>query len=147
MTPIVSSVEIARRPEEVFEYLTDPAHLPEWQESVVSVQGEAPYTVGSTVIITRRVGPMERAMPSEMTELTPPLSWAVRTPSGPIRGGASGTVEPLDDGERSRVTIAVDLHGHGIGKVLMPLIVRRQVEKEMPRNMKKLKERLERKAP
>jgi hypothetical protein len=29
----------------------------------------------------------------------------------------------------------------------MPLIVRRQVEKEMPRNMKKLKERLESKAP
>ena len=86
-------------------------------------------------------------MPSELMELTPPSSWAVRTPSGPIRGGVQGTVEPVNDGERSRVTIAVDLHGHGIGKILMPLIVRRQVEKEMPRNMKKLKERLESKAP
>jgi uncharacterized protein YndB with AHSA1/START domain len=130
MTPIVSSVEIARPPTEVFEYLTDPSHLPEWQESVVAVQGERPHTVGSTVIITRRVGRMERTMPS-----------------GPIRGGVHGTVEPVNDGERSRVTIAVDLHGHGIGKILMPLIVRRQVEKEMPRNMKKLKERLESKAP
>ena len=147
MTPIVNSVEIARPPTEVFEYLTDPSHLPEWQESVVSVQGERPHTVGSTVIITRRVGSMERTMPSELMELTPPSSWAVRTPSGPIRGGVHGTVEPVNDGERSRVTIAVDLHGHGIGKILMPLIVRRQVEKEMPRNMKKLKERLESKAP
>jgi hypothetical protein len=66
MTPIVSSVEIARPPTEVFEYLTDPSHLPEWQESVVAVQGERPHTVGSTVIITRRVGRMERTMPSEL---------------------------------------------------------------------------------
>jgi Polyketide cyclase / dehydrase and lipid transport len=97
MAPIVNSIEISRRPEEVFEYLTDPSHLPEWQESVVSVQGEPPYTVGSKVTITRRVGPMERTMPNELTELTPPSSWAVQTPSGPIRGGASGRVEPLED--------------------------------------------------
>ena len=49
MAPITSSVEISRRPEDVFAYVTDPSHLPDWQESVVSVGGEAPYTVGSTL--------------------------------------------------------------------------------------------------
>ena len=143
MAPIVNSIEIARPPHEVFAYVTDPSHLSEWQESVVSVQGEPGDRVGSVVTITRRVGPMKRTMPSEVTELTPPSSWAVRTPTGPIRGSASGRVEPLDNGERSRVTIAVDLHGHGIGKVLMPLIVHRQVESEMPKNMENLKKLLE----
>jgi len=37
MAPIVESIEISRSPEDVFPYVTDPSHLPEWQESVVSV--------------------------------------------------------------------------------------------------------------
>jgi hypothetical protein len=54
-----------------------------------------------------------------------------------------GTVEPIADGQSSRVTIALDLEGHGIGKILLPLIVRRQAQAEMPGNMQRLKERLE----
>jgi uncharacterized protein YndB with AHSA1/START domain len=41
MAPIVNSIEISRRPEDVFTYLTNPSHLPDWQESAVSVRGEA----------------------------------------------------------------------------------------------------------
>ena len=40
MAPIVSSIEIARPPEDVFSYATDPSRLPEWQESVVSTRIE-----------------------------------------------------------------------------------------------------------
>lgn len=36
MAPIVSNIEIARSPEDVFTYITDPSRLAEWQESVVS---------------------------------------------------------------------------------------------------------------
>ena len=143
MAPIVNSIEISRRPEDVFAYVTDPTHLPEWQESVVSVSANAPFTVGSRAVVTRRVGRMERAMTSEIAELSPPNAWAIRGIDGPVRGNVKGTVEPLPDGERSRVTIALDLQGHGIGKVLLPLVVRRQAQAEMPRNMQKLKERLE----
>jgi uncharacterized protein YndB with AHSA1/START domain len=143
MAPIVNSIEISRRPEDVFAYVTDPSHLPDWQESVVSVQADSPFTVGSRAVITRRVGRLERAMTNEMTELSPPTAWGIRGIDGPIRGNVKGTVEPLADGERSRVTIALDFDGHGIGKVLLPLVVRRQVEAEMPRNLQRLKERLE----
>jgi hypothetical protein len=52
------------------------------------------------------------------------------------------TVEPLTD-SRSRLTIAVDFEGHGIGKVLVPLVVRREARKEMPANLAALKQRLE----
>ena len=65
------------------------------------------------------------------------------TLDGPIRGNANGTIEPLGDGERSRTTTALDLKGYGIGKVLLPLFVRRQAESEMPRNMENLKRNLE----
>jgi uncharacterized protein YndB with AHSA1/START domain len=143
MAPIVNSVEISRRPEDVFAYVTDPTHLPEWQESVVSVSADGPFTVGSRAVVTRRVGRMERAMTSEIADLSPPNGWAIRGIDGPVRGNVKGTVEPLADGQRSRVTIALDLEGHGIGKILLPLIVRRQAEAQMPGNMQRLKERLE----
>jgi hypothetical protein len=41
------------------------------------------------------------------------------------------------------VTIELDFEGHGIGKLLVPLVVRRQARAEMPTNMRSLKERLE----
>jgi uncharacterized protein YndB with AHSA1/START domain len=145
VAPIVNSVEISRSPEDVFSYVTDPSRLPEWQESVVSVrrEGDAPLTVGSRVVTTRRIGRREQAMTMELTELNRPSSWAVRGIDGPVRGIVRGTIEPLGDGERSRVTIELDFEGHGIGKLLVPLIVRRQARTEMPRNQQKLKERLE----
>jgi Polyketide cyclase / dehydrase and lipid transport len=58
MAPIVRSIEIARRPEDVFSYATDFSRFSEWQEGVVSVRprAEGP-AVGSTAVVTRRVGP------------------------------------------------------------------------------------------
>jgi hypothetical protein len=53
---------------------------------------------------------------------------------GPIRAIVDVTVEPIDASARSRVTIAVDFEGHGIGKLLVPLVVRRQAHNEMPAN-------------
>jgi hypothetical protein len=41
------------------------------------------------------------------------------------------------------LTIAVEFEGHGIGKVLVPLVVRREARKEMPANLAVLKQRLE----
>jgi uncharacterized protein YndB with AHSA1/START domain len=145
MAPIVSSIEIARRPEDVFSYMTDPSRLVEWQESLVSARAEGggPPAVGSKVIQTRRVGRGERTMTMEMTELSPPRSWAVRGIDGPVRAIVKGTVDPLDDGARSRATIELDFEGHGIGKLLVPLVVRRQAKGELPRNAQHLKERLE----
>ncbi|HYZ77646.1 MAG TPA: SRPBCC family protein [Gaiellaceae bacterium] len=145
MAPIVESIEISRRPEDVFSYVTDPSRLPEWQESVVSVRREAnaPMAVGSRAVVTRRLGRREQAMTVELAELNPPRSWAVRGIDGPVRGNVRGTIEPLDDGARSRVTIELDFEGHGLGKLLVPLVVRPQAQKEVPRNQQKLKERLE----
>ena len=145
MAPIVSSIEIARPPEEVFAYVADPSRLAEWQESVVSARAEGggPLAVGSKVVTTRKIGRLERTMTMEMTKISPPREWAVRGIDGPVRGVVNGTVEPLDDGSRSRVTIELDFEGHGLGKLLVPLVVRRQAQKEMPRNLQNLRERLE----
>jgi uncharacterized protein YndB with AHSA1/START domain len=145
MAAIVSSIEITRPPEEVFAYLMEPSHLAEWQESLVSARTESGSTpvVGSKLITTRKLGRRERTMTMEMTSLSAPRSWAARGIDGPIRAIVKGTVEPLDGGARSRVTIELDFEGHGVGKLLVPLVVRRQAAREVPRDMQNLKERLE----
>ena len=61
---------------------------------------------------------------------------------GPIRALVNVSVTPLTH-VRSRVTIEVDFEGHGVGKLLVPLAVRRQARKEMPSNVATLKRRLE----
>jgi len=146
MAPIVSTIEIARPPEEVFAYVTDPSRLAEWQESVVRSrpEGAGPPGVGTRAAVTRRIGRRERTMTAELSELSPPRTWAVRGVDGPVRGNVKGTIEPLDDGARSRVTLELELVGYGMGKLLVPLVVRRQARNEVPNNLRNLKERLER---
>jgi uncharacterized protein YndB with AHSA1/START domain len=145
MAPITASAEITRSPEDVFAYVTDPSHLPEWQESVVSVKTDesTPARAGSQAVVTRRVGRREMKMTGEIADLDPPRSWRVRGVDGPVRGNLKGTIEPLDNGARSRVTIELDFEGHGIGKLLVPLFVRRHAQKELPKNALRLKKRLE----
>jgi uncharacterized protein YndB with AHSA1/START domain len=144
MAPIVVSAEISRPPADVFAYVTDPTRLPDWQESVTrSESSDTPVRLGTTARVTRRVGRREMTQAAEIAELTPPTRWAIRGVDGPVRGNVNGTIEPLADGTRSRVTIELELQGHGIGKLLVPLFVKRKVENEMPRNMQHLKDRLE----
>jgi uncharacterized protein YndB with AHSA1/START domain len=146
MPPIVSTFEIARPPEEVYAYVTDPSRFPEWQEDVlrVRVEGGRPPGVGSRFTTIRRIGRVEQTTTQEITEVSPPKSWTARGVDGPFRPGAAVTVEPLGDGTRSRVTIALDLEGHGIGKLLPLDVIRRMAAKRAPRSYQNLKERLER---
>ena len=145
MAPIVSTVDVDRPPEKVFAYLTDLERGSEWQEGLVrmrTVDG-GQQGVGTKVKMTRRVGKREQTMTSELTEWSPPRSFAFRGIDGPVRAIGRGTVEPLDDGRRSRVRFELDFEGHGIGKLLVPLFVRRQAQKEAPGNYQRLKEKLE----
>ena len=145
MAAIASSIEISRPVDQVFAYAIDPAHLPEWQENVVSahVDGGGEPQEGSRIVTTRRVGPRQQTMTMQVTELTAPHGWALRGIDGPVRATVTTTIEPLDDGARSRVTIELDFAGHGIGKVLVPFLVRPQSKRGLPRNLQLLKERVE----
>jgi uncharacterized protein YndB with AHSA1/START domain len=145
MAPITTITEIARPPEEVFAYVTDPTRFAEWQESVIDGQmaGAGPHVVGDRCLTTRRVGRSERVVTGEITHIDPPRTWGVRGVDGPVRSVVDVTVVPLDEGRRSRVTIGLDFTGRGIGKLLVPLFIRPSARKEMPANMDTLKQRLE----
>jgi carbon monoxide dehydrogenase subunit G len=143
MPPIVATAEVSRTAEDVFAYATDPTRFSEWQNGVVSgrMVGSDPGE-GAHCVTVRRIGGAERASTSELVHIEPPRTWRVRGIDGPIRAAVDVSVEPIGSG-RSRLTIGVDFEGHGIGKLLVPLVVRREARKEMPANLARLKQRLE----
>ena len=145
MAPLVQTIEIERKPEEVFAYVTDPSRFTEWQDAVVRAAriGDGPMQTGSRISLTRKMGKREQTMTSELTEYSPPRSYAFRVVDGPVRARGKGTFEPVSNGEHTRFTFELDFDGHGIGKLLVPLVVRRQAAKELPASQQNLKRRLE----
>ena len=91
---------------------------------------------------TRRIGGASRPSTAELVQIDPPRTWGVRGIDGPIRATVDVRVEPVT-GSRARLTISVDFTGYGIGKILVPLMVRREARKEMPDNMAALKRLIE----
>jgi uncharacterized protein YndB with AHSA1/START domain len=148
MAAIVASTEVERPAAEVFAYATDPARFSEWQKGVVEGHMDGPGNgtqapaVGAKCVTTRRIGGANRRATSELVQIDPPRTWGVRGLDGPIRAAVDVVVQPVTDA-RSRLTISVGFSGRGVGKVLVPLVVRRQARKEMPDNLAALKRRME----
>src|SRR5437588_10899578 len=142
MAAIVESIEIARSPEDVFAYVDDLSRHGEWQEAIVSskVETEGPTRVGTRATDVRRVPGGPRPVTYEVTEHNPPRKASFRGVSGPVRPVGTMTVEPAGTG--SRVTIQLELVGHGIGKLVAPFAMR-QARKQVPKAQARLKERLE----
>ena len=138
MAPLVSTIDIARPPGEVFAAATDPLRFPQWQHDVVRVQ----MLDGSRFATTRRMTGGERTITQEITRNEPPGTWAARGVDGPVRPHATINVAPVGDGTASRVTFTLDFEGRGLGATLVSL-VRRQAEKVAPISYANLKALLE----
>lgn len=141
---LTHSVEIARSPEDVFTYLDQLDRHGEWQTQILEVTNisDGPVGVGTRATEKRKVPGGSREMTYEITEHDPPRRSAFRGTNGPVRPEGVVTIEPLDDGKRSRVTIEFDLKGHGIGVLLAPL-ARRDARKSIPKDQAALKAKLE----
>jgi hypothetical protein len=144
MAPITASIDVDRSAEEVFAYATDPSRFSEWQKGVVSghLESTGAPQVGDRCFTTRRIGLANRPVASELVCFDPPHKWGVRGVDGPIRALVDVAVEPRSDAS-ARLTIVLDFEGHGIGRLLVPLLVRREAQREMPVNVATLKQRLE----
>jgi hypothetical protein len=147
MSLITASIDVNRPATDVFAYATDPTRFSEWQKGVVEGDMDEPGTPspGVKCRTMRRIGFAKRPVTAEITHIDPPWNWGVRGIDGPIRAVVDLSVESVAD-DQSRITISIDFQGHGIGKLLVPLVVRREARKEMPVNLATLKARLEQSA-
>ena len=141
---IASSIDINRPPHDVFAYVAELDRHGEWQDAIVKARKEpsGPTRVGTHNIETRRVPGGPREFISEIIEYDPPKRMVAQGLDGPIRPTVTITVEPLDNGARSRFSLQLDLKGRGIGKVFA-LLARRSARKQIPKDQARLKEILE----
>lgn len=141
---ITNSIEVDRRPEEVFAYLDQLERHGEWQETILDARRdtEGPTRVGTRCTETRKVPGGPRTMTYEITEHEPPRLASFRGLDGPVRPVGTVTIEPLDGGSRSRVTLNFNLEGHGLGKLFAPL-ARLDARRTIPKDQLRLKQRLE----
>jgi uncharacterized membrane protein len=145
---ITSSIEIERPPADVFAYLDELDKHSEWQQDLLSARilTDGPARAGTRVTSTRKVPGGPRQMTYEVTEHDPPRKSTWRVLDGPVRAVGSVLVEPVADGARTRVTVKLDLEGHGLGVLIAPF-ARRQVRKQVPADQARLKAILERGGP
>jgi uncharacterized protein YndB with AHSA1/START domain len=121
---IEQSIEIARPPQAVFDFLTDPERLPEWQTSTVEVRRErsGPLEVGER--FTEVHAAMGRRLEStvEVAESTPPSAFALKILDGAMPLDGRWTFEPTADG--TRVHFVGEANVGGLKKLARPLIAR-----------------------
>jgi carbon monoxide dehydrogenase subunit G len=144
MAPITGTIEIARPPQDVFDYVADVKRQSEWQAAIekIEVETDGPTRVGTRAVQTRRVPGGSRTFPYEVTEHDPPRRSSFQVTGGPVRPHGSMDFTALDNGTRTRVDFQIEFAGHGLGVLLMP-IVRRDARREVPKNLGALKQRLE----
>src|SRR6266851_10429538 len=99
-------------------------------------------SVGARCVSTRSIGLAARPVISEIACIEALRTRGCAGIDGPIRAIVDATAEPSAT-PPSRLTIAIDFEGGGIGTILVLLLVRREARKEMPANLAALKRRLE----
>ena len=144
MSKIVESIEIGRVPADVFAYMDQLERHAEWQGSIVSSTRETdgPVGVGTRATDVRRVPGGKQSVTYEITEHDPPRRVAFKGVNGPVRPVGTVMIEPVGEG-RSRLTLELDLQGHGLLGMIFALLARSQARKEVPQDQQRLKERLE----
>lgn len=147
MIEFTIEIAIARPPDEVFAFATDPALLPRWQTNTVSAvpEQEGPLRVGSRIREVHEA-PGGKKMESvvEVEELKPGRVFALRMVEGALPLDARLTFESVGSGTRLRFRV----HGQptGAARLAQPLL-RPALRRQFRRNCAELKRQLEGGAP
>jgi carbon monoxide dehydrogenase subunit G len=130
------TVEIARTPEEVFDYLVDVANLPSWQSGVHSATRE-----GDRIHESRHLLGRELSTTLAIDEEERPRVFAIRAVDSPVPFTVRHELEPNEAGG-TRMTVV----GEGDAGMLPGFaagIMARRAEKQFRKDFERLKRLLE----
>jgi uncharacterized protein YndB with AHSA1/START domain len=145
MSRVVSRATIARSPEEVFSYVTTPAHWPEWHPSSLGVTGATDHSllVGEELTESFLVAGRRGRAHWTVREREEPRRWVI---FGQVDSGGTGTIiytlTPQDGGTSFEREFTYEMNNPLLA-LLDSLIVRRRIEAESAEALRRLKERLE----
>ena len=140
MIEVEHTLEIHRPAEEVFDYLSDVARLPEWQESAERVEIEGELHEGARFREVRSFMGRRATSTMEVTEHERPRRFSLHVVEGPVRYAVEHALE--DVGGRTRVTFVGRGDTDRIPR-LMRGTVRRMVERQFVKDLESLKRTLE----
>ena len=134
------AVEIARTPEEVFDYLTDVTNLPSWQSGVHSATLEGERGAGTRIRESRHLLGRELQTTLEIEEYERPRLFTLRALNSPVPFTVRHLLEPNGGGTLLTVLGEGDagmLPGFAAG------IMARRAEKQFRKDFERLKRLLE----
>ena len=104
------AIEIARPPAEVYVYLADPTHLPEWQQDVEEVRDApgGPLAAGGAFTEVRSFLGKRAESRLEVTAAEPGSEFSLRTIAGPVQVSIRHVLEPAGDGTLVSVEAEAD---------------------------------------
>ena len=130
------AVEIARPPAEVYAYLADPTHLPDWQEDVQDVRDAPGGPLGRGAIFTEVRSFLGKRAEStlEVTAAEPGRELSLRTVAGPVRVEIRHLLEPAGEGTLIRVEAEADAGKlFGLGGPLLRKAAERKARSDFAR--------------
>lgn len=134
-----NGVDLARRAEEVFDYLSDLRNEKEWNPKMQLVEAvtDGPPRAGSKFRAKWQGSPVTVV---EYMTYERPKAWSATAPSKSLTIDFYGTVTPTGTG--SRLDVRMTVIPHGPLRLLLPLIRRRMQQQELD-NMRFIKGKLE----
>jgi carbon monoxide dehydrogenase subunit G len=126
------AIEIARTPEDVFDYLTDASNLPAWQSGVKSATVRDGRIEESRSLLGR-----ELHTTLEIVEQEEPRLFTLRALDGPVPFTVRHELEPANGRTQLTVTAEGDVPGFAAG------LLARRAEKQFRENFERLKQILE----
>lgn len=135
-------VVVERPLAEVFAFVCDFEHVPEWESTVdsVVVRTEGPTRVGTAGTQVRRIAGLHMEAPFEVVGFDPAGSMAVRSKAGPVEVVGRFTCRPLVGA--TEVTVEIELR-LGLAMRLAEPVLRHAVVHEARENLRRLKRALE----
>ena len=134
-----NGVDLARRAEEVFDYLSDLRNEKEWNPKMQLVEAvtDGPPRAGSKFRAKWQGSPVTIV---EYITYERPKAWSATAPSKSLTIDFYGTVTPTETG--SRLDVRMTVIPHGPLRLLLPLLRRRMQQQELD-NMRFIKGKLE----
>jgi carbon monoxide dehydrogenase subunit G len=118
------SVDVDRPLHDVWEYLTDPERVPEWQSSAESSRQitDGPMGTGTHLRDERRFMGRRATSEVEVTEYEPERLFTLHGLSGPVRFTVRHRLS--ENGDGTRLDVEAEADPGGIGRFMRPVIER-----------------------
>ena len=141
MIKLIKSIQIQCSPEQVFEFIKDPANAARWQDALVSARyvTNSPRGTGGVIHIVQKILGRQVVIYSEITDCHPPNTYAFKYKNGlPLAG--CHTLVPKDGGTWFTITLEGSLEGP---LRVVESLMHRQMEKQIDADLLRLKAVLE----